>query len=96
MTRIALREIAEVSSIEETTEELSQLAAICLSQVFQHWNRHLRNRYGSPEAEFAILGLGKLGGRELNHSSDVDVIFLYSHEGQISANSELSRMVQSA
>ena len=46
----------------------------------------MRNRYGSPDAEFAILGLGKLGGRELNHSSDVDVIFLYSHEGQVSAN----------
>jgi [glutamine synthetase] adenylyltransferase / [glutamine synthetase]-adenylyl-L-tyrosine phosphorylase len=85
MTRIALREVAEVSSIEETTEELSQLAAICLAQVFQHWNRELRNRFGSPDAEFAVLGLGKLGGRELNHSSDVDVIFLYSHEGQLSA-----------
>jgi len=86
MTRIALREVAEIPTIEETTEELSQLAAICLSQVFQHWNRQFRNRYGSPDADFAILGLGKLGGRELNHSSDVDVIFLYSHEGQVSAN----------
>jgi glutamate-ammonia-ligase adenylyltransferase len=86
MTRIALREVAEVASIEETTEELSQLAAICLMQVFQYWNRDLRNRLGSPDAEFAVLGLGKLGGRELNHSSDVDVIFLYSHEGQLSPN----------
>jgi glutamate-ammonia-ligase adenylyltransferase len=86
MTRIALREVAEVASIEETTEELSQLAAICLTQVFRHWNRELRNRFGSPDAEFAVLGLGKLGGRELNHSSDIDVIFLYSHEGQLSAN----------
>ena len=86
MTRIALREVAEVASIEEITEELSQLAAICLTQVFRHWNRELRNRFGSPDAEFAVLGLGKLGGRELNHSSDIDVIFLYSHEGQLSAN----------
>ena len=86
MTRIALREVAEVASIEETTEELSQLAAICLTQIFRHWNRELRNRFGSPDAEFAVLGLGKLGGRELNHSSDIDVIFVYSHEGQLSAN----------
>ncbi len=86
MTRIALREVAEVASIEESTEELSQLAAICVSQVFRHWNRELRNRLGSPDAEFAVIGLGKLGGRELNHSSDIDVIFLYSHEGQLSAN----------
>jgi [glutamine synthetase] adenylyltransferase / [glutamine synthetase]-adenylyl-L-tyrosine phosphorylase len=86
MTRIALREVAEIASIEEITEELSQLAAICLTQVFRHWNRELRNRFGSPDADFAVLGLGKLGGRELNHSSDIDVIFLYSHEGQLSAN----------
>ncbi len=86
MTRIALREVAEIASIEEITEELSQLATICLTQVFRHWNRELRNRFGSPDAEFAVLGLGKLGGRELNHSSDIDVIFLYSHEGQLSAN----------
>jgi [glutamine synthetase] adenylyltransferase / [glutamine synthetase]-adenylyl-L-tyrosine phosphorylase len=86
MTRIALREVAEIASIEEITEELSQLAAICLTQVYRHWNRELRNRFGSPDADFAVLGLGKLGGRELNHSSDIDVIFLYSHEGQLSAN----------
>jgi len=35
-------------------------------------------------ADFAILALGKLGGRELNHSSDVDLIFLYSEEGELS------------
>ena len=36
-----------------------------------------------PTAEFAILALGKLGGGELNHSSDVDLLFLYSEEGQL-------------
>src|SRR6267143_2666642 len=40
-------------------------------------------RYGSPKAEFAILALGKLGGGELNHSSDVDLLFLYCEEGQL-------------
>src|SRR4030095_14448704 len=40
-------------------------------------------RYGSPKAEFAILGLGKLGGGELNHSSDVDLLFLYSEEAHL-------------
>src|SRR5207302_2448840 len=70
--------------LEETTAELSQLAEICLRAVFEHWNSELRQRYGSPDAEFAILALGKLGGGELNHSSDVDLIFLYSAEGQVS------------
>ena len=84
MTRIALRELANVAALEETTLELSQLAQISLSRVFEHWNAEFRNRFGSPTAEFAILALGKLGGHELNHSSDVDLLFVYSEEGEIS------------
>jgi [glutamine synthetase] adenylyltransferase / [glutamine synthetase]-adenylyl-L-tyrosine phosphorylase len=83
MTRVAVRELAAVAPLEETTGELSQIAEICLRRVFQYWDRELRQRYGSPKAEFAILALGKLGGYELNHSSDVDLLFLYSEEGQL-------------
>src|SRR2546423_560652 len=84
MTRIALRELANAAALEETTTELSQLAEICVREVFAHWNAKLRESSGSPAADFAILALGKLGGRELNHSSDVDLIFLYSEEGELS------------
>src|SRR3984893_9941177 len=84
MTRIALRELANAAALEETTAELSQLAEICVREVFAHWNAKLREVDGSPAADFAILALGKLGGRELNHSSDVDLIFLYSEEGEVS------------
>jgi glutamate-ammonia-ligase adenylyltransferase len=83
MTRIAVRELANTASLEETTAELSQVAEICIRNVFEHWNTELRQRYGSPSAEFAIIALGKLGGSELNHSSDVDLLFLYSEEGQL-------------
>ena len=86
MVRIALREVADAAPLEETLLELSQIADICLAQVFEHWNAALRRRWGSPKAEFAILGVGKLGGRELNHSSDIDVIFLYTDEGQLTPN----------
>ena len=86
MTRIALRELANVASLEETTGELSQVAEICIRNVFEHCNTELRQQYGSPKAEFAILALGKLGGGELNHSSDVDLLFLYSEEGQLTAH----------
>ncbi|HEU5313135.1 MAG TPA: bifunctional [glutamate--ammonia ligase]-adenylyl-L-tyrosine phosphorylase/[glutamate--ammonia-ligase] adenylyltransferase [Candidatus Udaeobacter sp.] len=86
MTRIAVRELANVASLEETTGELSQVAEICLRNVFEYWNTELRQNYGSPKAEFAILALGKLGGGELNHSSDVDLLFLYSEEGQLTAH----------
>jgi glutamate-ammonia-ligase adenylyltransferase len=83
MTRVAVRELAAVAPLEETTGELSQIAEICLRRVFEFWDAELRQRYGSPKAEFAILALGKLGGSELNHSSDVDLLFLYSEEGQL-------------
>ncbi len=85
MVRVALRELANVASLEETTSELSHIAEICIRRVFEHWNSELRRRYGSPETGFAILGLGKLGGCELNHSSDIDLIFLYGEEGEIPA-----------
>src|SRR6266568_4568418 len=84
MTRVALRELANVAPLEETTGELSLIAEICIRGVFEHWNAEFRKRYGSPNAEFAILALGKLGGGELNHSSDVDLLFLYGDEGQLS------------
>jgi glutamate-ammonia-ligase adenylyltransferase len=83
MTRVAARELAAVAPLEETTGELSQIAEICVRRVFEFWDAELRQRYGSPKAEFAILALGKLGGGELNHSSDVDLLFLYGEEGQL-------------
>src|SRR5256886_15286996 len=84
MIRIAVRELANAAALEETTAELSQLAEICVREVFAHWNTKLRETFGPPAADFAILALGKLGGNELNHSSDVDLIFLYSEEGEVS------------
>ena len=85
MTRVALREVADVASFEETAAELSQIAEICLTTVYRHFDAEMRTRFGDPATEFTALGLGKLGGRELNHSSDVDLIFLYGEEGQVSA-----------
>ena len=84
ITRIALRELADVAPLEETTAELSQLAEICVAEVYKHWHARLHESLGAPAAEFAVLGLGKLGGYELNHSSDIDLIFLYSADGEVS------------
>jgi glutamate-ammonia-ligase adenylyltransferase len=86
MTRIALREVAGVAVLEETTAELSQIAEICLATVYRHADAQLRARYGTPATQFTVLGLGKLGGRELNHSSDVDLIFFYGEEGQVTSH----------
>ncbi len=86
MLRIALREVADVATLEETTAELSQLAEICVAEVLAYWDAELRSRLGAPEAELAVLALGKLGGHELNHSSDIDVIFFYSEEGNVTSS----------
>src|SRR5947208_15541600 len=83
MTRIALRELANAAALEETTAELSQLAEIGVREVFAHWNAQFRKSFGSPTADFAILALGKLGGHELNHSSDVDLLFLHSEASEL-------------
>jgi glutamate-ammonia-ligase adenylyltransferase len=85
MTRIALREIAEASSLEDTTAELSCLAGVCLETVYEECDARLRTRWGEPHTEFTVFGLGKLGGRELNHSSDIDLMFVYGEEGQVSS-----------
>src|SRR2546430_9063022 len=77
MTRIALRELANAAALEETTAELSQLAEISVREVFAHWNAKLRESSGSPAADFAILALGKLGGRGVNHGCGVARSFLY-------------------
>ena len=57
MVRIALREISGAAPLEETLIELSQLADICLTTVYDHWNTELRQRWGSPESQFAIIGV---------------------------------------
>jgi glutamate-ammonia-ligase adenylyltransferase len=89
--RIALRDLARLSHAAETMQELSDLADVCLEAVCQVCREQLEQRFGAPfhaEASgrwvptaFCVLGLGKLGGQELNYSSDVDVLFVYSEEG---------------
>lgn len=83
MIRIALRDVAGLASLEETTADLSTLASVCLDAVLQHWTEELTGRLGDPETPFTILGMGKLGGNELNYSSDIDLIFLYGEEGEV-------------
>jgi glutamate-ammonia-ligase adenylyltransferase len=91
--RIGLRDLARLSSVPEITQELSDLADVCLQGVWQICYAQLAARYGRPyhrdvsgswhATAGCVLGLGKLGGQELNYSSDVDVIFLYSEEGEV-------------
>ncbi len=91
MLRIAIRDLARLGETPLIIREISDLADVCLSAVLQVCSAQLFERYGTPwhqgpddrwqKTEFTVLGLGKLGGQELNYSSDVDVIFVYNDEG---------------
>jgi glutamate-ammonia-ligase adenylyltransferase len=93
MLRIAARDLARLASVDEVTREISDVADVCLSGVWQICQQRFRERFGRPwhqDAEnrwqptaFCLLGVGKLGGQELNYSSDVDVLLVYSEEGQV-------------
>jgi glutamate-ammonia-ligase adenylyltransferase len=93
MLRIAARDLAHLSNVPEITREVSDVADVCLEAVWQICRRQLAERFGEPWHEdvegkwrrtgFCILGMGKLGGQELNYSSDVDVLFVYGEEGQV-------------
>ncbi|MCR2829440.1 bifunctional [glutamate--ammonia ligase]-adenylyl-L-tyrosine phosphorylase/[glutamate--ammonia-ligase] adenylyltransferase [Acidithiobacillus ferrooxidans] len=72
----------------ETVAALSALAETCLQHAYDYGVQTLRQRHGIPrnknglEVPFTILGMGKLGGRELNLSSDIDLIFCYGEGGE--------------
>lgn len=89
MLRIAWRDLAGWASLEETVRTLSALADACLEAALTKLLEWAVAREGMPKtsssqapAQFVVLGMGKLGGEELNFSSDIDLIFAYSEEGE--------------
>jgi glutamate-ammonia-ligase adenylyltransferase len=83
MLRIALRDVARLSTLEQTTREITCVAELCLRTVRDGWLAELSRRWGRPRTGFCVIGMGKLGGGELNYSSDIDVIFLYGEDGSL-------------
>lgn len=88
--RIGARDILGLASMQETTLELSELASVSLEIAYRFCLKQLKTEYGTPiytdndgsekESEFVIIGMGKLGGMELNFSSDIDIIYIYSSD----------------
>jgi len=85
--RIGARDLTGRATVEETTRELSNLADVCLQAVYEvalaELQARCKIRVWPAAARFAIIGMGKLGGQELNYSSDVDLIFVYGADGQL-------------
>ena len=92
--RIAYREVNQLATLQNSFQELTLLADFCITMCLTfsfkkggiHWNP---TQTPSP-TRFCILGLGKLGGQELNFCSDVDLIFVFSNTGECDTNDRLS------
>jgi glutamate-ammonia-ligase adenylyltransferase len=93
MLRIGVRDLVRLADVVETTASLSDLASVLIDAAYRIVDADLRARHGIPmhqnrqgrsvETGFTVIAMGKLGGHELNYSSDVDVLYVCeSHEGE--------------
>jgi len=88
LVRIAWRDLAGHAPLTEVLGDLSDLADAAIGAALEFARRSLHERYGEPRGaegeaqELVVLGMGKLGGRELNFSSDIDLVFLYPEPGE--------------
>jgi [glutamine synthetase] adenylyltransferase / [glutamine synthetase]-adenylyl-L-tyrosine phosphorylase len=88
IVRIAWRDLAGWADLAETLSDLSAFADAAIHVAVQHARRVLVARYGEPRSAegvsqpLVVLGMGKLGGGELNFSSDVDLVFLFPEHGE--------------
>jgi [glutamine synthetase] adenylyltransferase / [glutamine synthetase]-adenylyl-L-tyrosine phosphorylase len=88
--RIGLYDVAGELSPMQVSSQLSDLADVCLQAALEVVQPAVWRKYGTPAATLVVVGLGKLGGREMTYSSDLDVVFVYSDEGQCVGGREAS------
>jgi glutamate-ammonia-ligase adenylyltransferase len=106
MVRIACRDIAGWAPLDETLGALSALAQAACQAALDFAGQRLLQRWGEPRGDNGapvrpiVLGMGKLGGGELNFSSDIDLIFAYTGGGftdgtrSVSNEEYFTRLVQ--
>ena len=88
LLRILLRDTLGAATLSNVTEELSNLADAILDVAYRRIRAELVARHGEPRLEdgtlcgFSVISLGKLGGKELNYSSDIDLMFVYGGNGE--------------
>ncbi len=99
LLRIALRDLLGEADLAQATLELSNLADALIEGARDHIQGQLVRRFGRPlvdadgaaiEGRFVVLALGKLGGRELNYSSDIDLLYLHTGDGQTAGPIKIS------
>lgn len=84
--RILLRDILQLAPLAEITAEISALSDTLIEAALSRASNQLHGRYGAPldldQSSFAVLSLGKLGGNELNYSSDVDLMYIFENPSE--------------
>ncbi len=96
MVRIAWRDLAGWSDLDETLKDLTQLAEVCIQFTLDYFYQKACSLKGIPTTKdgvainIVILGMGKLGAWELNYSSDIDLIFAYAENGVLKDRKETS------
>ena len=89
--RIVLRDVLRIAPLAESTAEISALSDVLIEEALRQAGSEMERRFGLPQhldaagravnTPFAVFSLGKLGGNELNYSSDIDLMFLFG-DGQ--------------
>jgi glutamate-ammonia-ligase adenylyltransferase len=83
--RIGLKDIWNKAEVSETTSQLSILATTLTEKLFESCYQFIlnKNKITKVSQEYCIISLGKLGGGELNYSSDIDIIIFYDKESKV-------------
>jgi glutamate-ammonia-ligase adenylyltransferase len=88
LERLAVLDIEHGASMQDVTRAMTELAETTLDLALAKAQRDQDARYGAPlnaageRIDFWVIGMGKLGARELNVSSDIDLIYVYEEDGQ--------------
>jgi glutamate-ammonia-ligase adenylyltransferase len=96
LCHLIVRDLGGLADLAEVTETMTTLAETAIAHAHDILRAALGARYGAPRAPdgtqqtLLIIGMGKLGGRELNVSSDIDLIFIYPEEGDTAGPKPLS------
>jgi glutamate-ammonia-ligase adenylyltransferase len=94
--RVCARDLAAGAPLAEVTEAMTLIAEVAVTSATRVLHEALAARYGEPrndrgEAQrLIVVGMGKLGGRELNVSSDIDLIFIYPEDGDTDGEHSIS------
>jgi glutamate-ammonia-ligase adenylyltransferase len=99
MARIAGRDLSGQADLAEVVESMTLVADAAVAAALATTETALTARYGTPRnaagerQQMIVIGMGKLGGRELNVSSDIDLIFVYPEDGDTTGNNEGARSI---